>query len=101
MHEKMNLVIKDVILEKWKSKIGYSFNFKDLEELEIIINQFDNHIKYLENKLQQKEDIINKITNYCKFQIEKEKDKFPKPLESKEWLKGRISAFEEILDNKG
>lgn len=56
MPEKMNLVVKDVILEKWKSKIGYSFNFKDLEELEIIINQFDNHIKYLENKLQQKED---------------------------------------------
>ena len=52
-------------------------------------------------KFDKKEDIINKITNYCKFQIEKEKDKFPKPLESKEWLKGRISAFEEILDNKG
>ena len=64
MPEKMNLVIKDVILEKWKSKIGYSFNFKDLEELEIIINQFDNHIKYLENKLQQKEDIINKAKEY-------------------------------------
>ena len=55
----------------------------------------------LKKQLQQKENIINKITNYCKFQIEKEKDKFPKPLESKEWLKGRISAFEEILDNKG
>lgn len=52
-------------------------------------------------KLQQKEDIINEITNYCKFQIEKEQDKFPKPIESEEWLKGRISAFEEILDNKG
>ena len=64
MPEKMNLVIKDVILEKWKSKIGYSFNFKDLEELEIIINQFDSHIKYLENKLQQKEDTINKVKDY-------------------------------------
>lgn len=55
----------------------------------------------LKQELQQKEDIINKITNYCKFQIEKEQDKFPKPLESEKWLKGRISAFEEILDNKG
>lgn len=64
MPEKMNLVIKDVILEKWKSKIGYSFNFKDLEELEITINQFDSHIKYLENKLQQKEDTINKAKDY-------------------------------------
>ena len=43
-------------------------------------------------------DIINKITNYCKFQIEKDKDKFPQPLESEKWLKGRISAFKEILE---
>lgn len=55
----------------------------------------------LKEQLQQKEDIINEITNYCKFQIEKEQDKFPKPIESEEWLKGRISSFEEILDNKG
>lgn len=61
MPEKMNLVIKDVILEKWKSKIGYSFNYLDLDELEIIINQFENHITYLEKQLQQKEDIINKV----------------------------------------
>ena len=70
-------------------------------------NLSDNDLKYkhylekeneeLIRQLQQKEDIINEITNYCKFQIEKEQDKFPKPLESKEWLKGRISAFEEVL----
>lgn len=33
MHEKMNLVIKDVILEKWKSKIGYSFKYLESEEM--------------------------------------------------------------------
>lgn len=49
--------------------------------------------KKLQQKLQQRDNIIN----YCKFQIEKENDKFPFPLESQEWLKGRISAFEEIL----
>lgn len=48
----------------------------------------------LEQQLQQRDNIIN----YCKFQIEKEKDKFPCPLESERWLKGRISAFEEILN---
>ncbi len=47
----------------------------------------------LKQQLQQRDNIIN----YCKFQIEKENDKFPFPLESQEWLKGRISAFEEIL----
>ena len=65
------------------------------------IDEIRKNETVLINELKQKEDIINKITNYCKFQIEKEKDKFPKPLESKEWLKGRISVFEEILNNKG
>lgn len=64
MPEKMNLVIKDVILEKWKSKIGYSFNYKDLDELEVIISQFNNHIEYLQQQSQQKEDIINKAKEY-------------------------------------
>lgn len=93
MLEKMNLIIKDVILEKWKSKIGYSFNFKDLEELEIIINQFDNHIKYLENKLQQKEDIINKAKNLIL------------PLKTEAPYNAIAETFKkellEILDNKG
>ena len=48
----------------------------------------------LKEQVQQRDNIIN----YCKFEIKKEKDKFPCPLESEEWLKGRISAFEEILN---
>ena len=54
--------------------------------------------KQLKEQLHLKADIINEITNYCKFQIEKEQDKFLKPLESEGWLKGRISAFSEFLD---
>ena len=63
-----------------------------------LINSLLQSLKELQEQLQQKEDIINKITNYCKFQIEKEQDKFPQPLESEKWLKERLSAFEEILD---
>lgn len=100
MPEKMNLVIKDVILEKWKSKIGYSFNYLDLDELEIIINQFENHITYLEKQLQQREDIINKAKEYIneyttKYNIGEERyidefDRFASP-----------NKLLEILDNKG
>lgn len=64
MPEKMNLVIKNVILEKWKSKIGYSFNYKDLDELEVIISQFNNHIEYLQEQLKHKQNIINNILDY-------------------------------------
>ena len=94
MPEKMNLVIKDVILEKWKSKIGYSFNFKDLEELEIIINQFDNHIKYLENKLQQKDEIINKAKDFIESYYDFMDEKY-----NFEYFDGY--KLLEILDNKG
>ena len=73
----------------------------DYEDSQDIMSEFTSENQQLKEQLQQKEDIINEITNYCKFQIEKEQDKFPKPIESEEWLKGRISAFEEILDNKG
>ncbi len=94
MPEKMNIVIKDVILEKWKSKIGYSFNYKDLDELEVIISQFNNHIEYLQQQLQQKEDIINKSREYCNFGI-------------KEWVTDDgfveevLRDVKKILDNKG
>lgn len=73
----------------------------ELDSAENYIVKIYKENQKLKEQLQQKEDIINKITNYCKFQIEKEQDKFPKPIESEEWLKGRISSFEEILDNKG
>lgn len=52
MIEKSNLTVKKVILDKWETKVGYMFDYKDLHELECIINQFENHITYLndENK---------------------------------------------------
>ena len=78
-----------------------SFTLYGRKSLKYHIKRLQEENQQLKEQLQQKEDIINEITNYCKFQIEKEQDKFPKPIESEEWLKGRISAFEEILDDKG
>lgn len=62
------------------------------------VKKIEEENQQLKQQIQQKEDIINEITNYCKFQIEKEQDKFPDLLESEKWLKGRISAFVEVLD---
>lgn len=53
MIEKSNLTVKKVILDKWEAKTGYMFDYKDLHELECIINQFENHITYLNDKNQQ------------------------------------------------
>lgn len=97
MPEKMNLVIKDVILEKWKSKIGYSFNYLDLDELEIIINQFENHITYLEKQLQQREDIINKAKEYISKHTQHDENGYVVECLYVEEAKDLL----EILDNKG
>lgn len=55
--------------------------------------QKDIEIKQLKLRVKK----IDNIINYCQFEIKKEKEKIPCPLESEQWLKGRISAFEEIL----
>lgn len=86
------------LLKVYENCLWFANNF---EQINLTIENLQKENQKLKEQLQQKEDIINEITNYCKFQIEKEQDKFPKPIESEEWLKGRINAFEEILDNKG
>ena len=63
-NEKMNIVIRDVILEKWKSKIGYPFDFKDLAELEIVIKQFENQIEYLKGQLKRSEKARKEAIEY-------------------------------------
>lgn len=55
--EIVNLNMKDIILDKWKSKVGYLFNYKDLEELESIIT-------YYEEENQQLKERINKIEKH-------------------------------------
>lgn len=97
VHQRYWMCFEDII-----NNIFKKYNTENLSDEDLKYNHYlEKENEKLIRKIQQKEDIINKITNYCKFQIEKEQDKFPKPIESEEWLKGRISAFEEILDNKG
>ena len=54
--ELLNLNMKTVILNRWKSKLSYPFNLKDLEELENIID-------YYEGENQKYKEVINKTTN--------------------------------------
>ena len=39
--EIQTMTMKQCILDNWKSKIGYVFNHKDLEELEKIIEYYE------------------------------------------------------------
>lgn len=52
--ELLNLNMKTVILNRWKSKLSYPFNLKDLEELENIID-------YYEGDNQKYKEVIDKI----------------------------------------
>lgn len=54
-----NLSLKDYTLEVWKGKLGYPLNQKDIEELEHIID-------YYEQENQQLKDIIEKVREKCK-----------------------------------
>ncbi len=51
----------------------------------------------LRKENQKLKEQLNNIKTFCEFQINKDNDKFPNPKESETWLKGRISAFEEVL----
>ena len=50
--EFLNLNIKSVIFDKWKSKLGYPFNFKDLEEFENIIDYYERINQELKKQLE-------------------------------------------------
>lgn len=63
--ELVNLNMKDVILNKWKSKLSYPLNHKDIEELENIID-------YYERKNQKYKEVIDKL----KTNIENDIDGF-------------------------
>lgn len=36
---------KSIFLNAWKSKIGYSLNYKDFDELETIIDYYETQVK--------------------------------------------------------
>lgn len=50
---------KDIFMSGFKSKIGYSFTYKDLAEFEAIID-------FYENKLKKQKEVIDNIQNFIK-----------------------------------
>lgn len=50
---------KSIFLSAWKSKIGYSLNYKDFDELETIID-------YYETQLKKQKEVIDKAIEYIK-----------------------------------
>lgn len=64
----MKLKTKDIILDSWKDKIGYLFDYKDLQELKDLINQYENYITVLKQyNVKMREDI-----SFCLRSIEQE-----------------------------
>ena len=51
--ELVNLNMREVILNKWESKLSYPFNHKDLEELENIINYYEQENAQLKEQRQE------------------------------------------------
>lgn len=50
---------KDIFISGFKSKIGYSFTYKDLTEFETVIN-------FYEQQVQKQKEVINNIQNFIK-----------------------------------
>lgn len=53
---------KDIFMSGFKSKIGYSFTYKDLNELEAIINFYEQQCK-------KQNEAINKAIEYINNQM--------------------------------
>ena len=60
--ELVNLNMKDVILNKWKSKLSYPLNHKDIEELE-------NTIDYYEGLNKKYKEVIDKAIKKLEKEI--------------------------------
>ncbi len=62
--EILNLTVKTCILDNWKAKLSYPLNYKDLEELERIIDYYEEHQNNLIKQLDQQEQIIREAREY-------------------------------------
>lgn len=56
--ELIKINMKECILDKWKSKLSYPLNYKDIEELENIIDYYEQQNQKLKDRIEEnKEDI--------------------------------------------
>lgn len=51
--------MKNCILYAWRPKIGYPLGYDDFEELEKIIDYYEDKNKYSKNQLEQKDKTID------------------------------------------
>lgn len=58
---------KDIFMSGFKSKIGYSFTYKDLNELEAIINFYEQQVKKQKKVIDKINHILNNQINYREF----------------------------------
>ena len=57
-----NMNMKDVILGIWKNKISFPFNYKDLEELEEMIDYYEGENQELKKQLERKYEKVGMLT---------------------------------------
>lgn len=121
-----NMNMKDVILENWKNKISFPFNYKDLEELEEMIDYYEGENKELKKQLEAKrnitmfvdtnetqEELDEKMGNdmYQNY-LEKEKQKLQEQLSSNtlqfenqqkefiKYLEDKLAIINNVLDTE-
>lgn len=66
--ELVNLNMKDIILNKWKSKLSYPFRQTDLEELENIINYYEEENNQLKEQYCERTDCSGRLGNSKKVE---------------------------------
>ena len=81
---------KDIFMSGFKSKIGYSFTYKDLNEFEAIIDFYEQQCK-------KQKEVIDKTINAIDLVIELIKQQ---PTEDDRWILDRLNGFKIILEDK-
>lgn len=57
---------KSIFLSAWKSKIGYSLNYKDFDELETIIDYYETQLKKQKEVIDKANKKLNNFIGCCK-----------------------------------
>ncbi len=55
---------KDIFISVFKSKIGYSFTYKDLTEFETVINFYEQQCEKLKETIDKVIEIIEPLTEF-------------------------------------
>lgn len=59
-----DIKMKYVILETWKNKLGYPLNYKDIEELENIIDYYKQESEQLNERIDKAIEYIEKASDW-------------------------------------